>query len=222
MPSDSSKIRKPSGKRRGGAGEKPVSMRSDARRNRERLLEAAVALILAEGGEPSREALAEHAGVGIGTLYRHFPDRQALLHAVVRFAIERSVAAGEAALAEAADGFTALRQYMHAAVDSGIGVVNVIYPLLDKPHPELRARAEALIHTMVDRGRREGHLRSDATAADIVFATIRFSRTLAVGLSPAAESAIAHRQIDIYVDGLRRAAGQPVRKRTGTSKGRER
>ena len=49
-------------------------MRADARRNRERLLDAAIGLILEVGGEPTRDALAAHAGVGIGTVYRHFPD----------------------------------------------------------------------------------------------------------------------------------------------------
>lgn len=178
-------------------------MRVDAQRNRERLLGAAIELILEVGGEPSRESLASQAGVGIGTLYRHFPDRQSLLHAVVRYALDRSIAAGEAALAETADGLDALRRYMHAAVDSGIGVVNLVYPLLDAPHPDLRARAESMVRAMIERGHREGCLRSDASPADIVFATIRFSRPLAVGLPAAAERAIAHRHIDIYVDGLR-------------------
>jgi AcrR family transcriptional regulator len=187
---------------------KEPSLRADARRNRERLLDAAIELILDVGGEPSRDALAGHAGVGIGTVYRHFPDQQSLLHAVVRHALERSIAAGEAALAGSADAFEALRTYLHAAIDHGIGVVNVIYPLLDRPHPDLRARAEALIRTLIARGKRAGLLRSDATPADIVFATIRFSRPLAVGLSTADERASAHRQLDIYLDGLAARRGR--------------
>lgn len=177
-------------------------MRADARRNRERLLDAAIELILAVGGEPTRDALAAHAGVGIGTVYRHFPDQQSLLHAVVRYTLERSIEAGEGALAASPNALEAIRKYMHAAVDSGIGVVNLVYPLLDRPHPDLRARADSLIRTMIERGKREGGVRSDASPADIVFATIRFSRPLAVGLSAADERAIAHRHIDTYVDGL--------------------
>ena len=185
-------------------------MRADARRNRERLLDAAVELILEIGGEPSRDSLAERAGVGIGTLYRHFPDSQSLLEAVAQHVLERSITAGEACLRGSADGFEALRQYMHAAVDNGIAVVNLIVPLLDNPSwPEQRARAEAMIHTLIERGQREGRLRRDATPADIVFATIRFSRPLAVGLAATDERAIAHRHIDIYVDGL----GEPARHR---------
>lgn len=197
-------------------------MRADAQRNRERLLDAAIELILEVGGEPSRDSLAERAGVGIGTLYRHFPDQQSLLQAVVRYALERSITAGETALAAAADSATALRQYMHAAVDNGIGVVNLIYPLLEKPQRDLRARAGALIHTLLERGQNEGRLRSDASPADIVFATIRFSRPLAVGLPATEERTIAHRHIDIYLDGLigpeTKASNQTGRK----SKGRKR
>jgi AcrR family transcriptional regulator len=187
-------------------------MRADAKRNRERLLDAAIQLILEVGGEPTRDALAAHAGVGIGTVYRHFPDQQSLLHAIVRFALERSIEAGERALAASPNAFEAIRGYMHAAVDSGIGVVNLIYPLLNQPHhPDLRARADALIGTMVTRGMAEGRLPSDSSPADIVFATIRFSRPLAVGLSAANERAIAHRHIDTYVDGLDCSSRDPER-----------
>jgi AcrR family transcriptional regulator len=190
------------GKDGGSEPEAAQPLRADARRNRQSLLDAAIELILEVGGEPSRDSVAERAGVGIGTLYRHFPDQQSLLHAVVRHALERSIAAGEAALADTADGFDALRQYMHAAVDNGIGAVNLIYPLLEKPRPDLRARAAAMIHSLIERGQGQGRMRCDVTPADIVFATIRFSRRLAVGLSVADERAVAHRHIDIYVDGL--------------------
>ena len=116
-------------------------MRADARRNRERLLDAAVELILEVGGEPARDAIANRAEVGIGTLYRHFPDQQSLLHAVALHVLDRTITAGERALADAANGGEALRQYMHLAVDQGLGVLNIIHPLLDHPHwPEQQVR----------------------------------------------------------------------------------
>ncbi len=178
-------------------------MRADAQRNRERLIDAAITLILDTGTEPPRATLAAQAGVGIGTLYRHFPDQQSLLQAIVRQALERSIGAGEDALTSAPDGLNALSQYLHAAIDHGIGVVNLIYPLLlDKPHPDLRARAEVMLHALIARGRAEGSLRDDVTPEDLVFATIRFGRPLAIGLSAADERALAHRHIDIYLSGL--------------------
>lgn len=185
-------------------------MRADARRNRERLLDAAVELILEVGGEPARDAIANRAGVGIGTLYRHFPDQQSLLHAVALHVLDRSIAAGESALADFANGGEALRRYMHLAVDHGVGVLNLIYPLLDHAEwPEQRARAESLLRTMVDRAQRDGLMRRDATAKDVGFAVIRACRPLAVGLPPADERALAHRHVDICLDGLAVNAARP-------------
>lgn len=179
-------------------------MRADARQNRERLLDVTVGLVLEVGGEPTRDAIAARAGVGIGTVYRHFPDRQALLHAVARHVLERTIAAGETITATDADGSDALRQYLHAAIDHGIGVANMIHPLLDDTDwPDLTERATALMATLIDRCRRDRRLRDDLAVDDIVFATIRFGRPLAIGLSPTDDRAIAHVQLDRFVDGLR-------------------
>lgn len=178
-------------------------MRSDALQNRERLLDATVGLILEAGGEPTRDAIARRAEVGIGTVYRHFPDRQSLLHAVARHVLAGTIAAGEAIVASDADGIDALRRYMHAAIDHGIGVVNMIHPLLeDTDWPDLHARAASLMAELVARGRRHPRLPDDLTVADIAFATIRFGRPLAIGLPANEDRVIAHRQLDRYVDGL--------------------
>lgn len=183
-------------------------MRADARKNRRRLLDAAIDLILELGGEPSRDAIAERAGVGIATLYRHFPDRHSLLRAVALDVIDRAVERGEAALAESSSGGEALRRYVHDAVDSGLGAVNVVHALLDEPDwPDRRAAAQDVLDRLVDRARRDGAIDGDVTATDIALATIRFCRPLAIGLPPADERAIAHRQLTAYLDGL------PVRPR---------
>src|SRR5690348_774552 len=70
------------GSRNGGAS--ALVGRSDARRNRERLLQAATAAFTAHGGSVALESIAREAGVGIGTLYRHFPNREALVEAIYR------------------------------------------------------------------------------------------------------------------------------------------
>jgi AcrR family transcriptional regulator len=188
---------------RGTSGWLADLMRADARRNRELLLDAAVDAILEAGGEPARDALAKRAGVGIATLYRHFPDQQALLHAVAVHVLDRTIADGEALLDTAQTGADALREYMHCAVDNGLGVLNLVYPLLDDVNwPERRQRADALLNGIVDRAKREGTMRPDATVQDVGFAVIRACRPLAVGLPPDDERMLAHRHIDIYVDGL--------------------
>jgi AcrR family transcriptional regulator len=177
-------------------------VRADAQKNRERLIEAAVALVLEIGGEPARDAIAQRANVGIGTLYRHFPDQQSLLHATVCQVLERSIRAGEVLIETVPDGVDALRRYMHAALDNGIGVVNIIHPLLDRPEwPDLRARAATLMKRLLA-GARSGAYRDDLSEGDIVFALTRFARPLAMGLPPDAERALAHRHLDIYMDGL--------------------
>lgn len=177
-------------------------MRADAARNRQRLIEVTVELVLEVGGEPARDAIAERAGVGIGTLYRHFPDQQGLLHAAIRHVLERCISAGES-LVETSDGVEALRQYMHVALDNGIGAVNIIHPLLENHDwPDLRSRAEALMATLVAAAARDGGLGEDFSQRDIVFALTRFARPLALGLPAAEERALAHRHLDFYIDGL--------------------
>ncbi len=182
-------------------------MRADARRNRQRLLGAAIDLILEIGGEPSRDTIAQRAGVGIATLYRHFPDRQTLLHAVALDVLDRTIDKGEAALVEPVTGVEALRRYMHDAIDTGLGVVNIVYPLLDTTDwPDRHAAAQDLLDRLIDVAQIDGAIGVDVSTTDIALATIRFCRPLAIGLDPADERAIAHRQLDTYLDGLATAA----------------
>lgn len=183
------------------AGELPV--RADARRNQRRLLDAAIELILEIGGEPPRDAVAQRAGLGIGTLYRHFPDRQALLHAVVLDVLDRTIVHGNAALAESTTGGEALRRYMHAAIDNGLGVVNIVHALLNNTDwPDRRAAAQRMLDQLIDIARRDNAIDNDITTTDIAHATIRFCRPLAIGLTFADERFIAHRHLNSYLDGL--------------------
>lgn len=185
-------------------------MRADAQKNRQRLIDVTVELVLEVGGEPARDAVAQRAGVGIGTLYRHFPDQQSLLHAATRHVLEKSIGGGEALIDTAADGVDALRRYMHMALDSGIGAVNILHPLLEnRDWPDLHARATALLKEMVDRAVRQGSLRRDLSERDIVFGLTRFARPLAVGLRSDEERLLAHRHLDFYLDGLCAVAPQP-------------
>jgi AcrR family transcriptional regulator len=178
------------------------AVRSDARQNRERILDATAALVLEVGGEPSRDAVAARAAVGIGTVYRHFPDRQSLLHAVARHVLEHTIAAGESIVSNV-DSADALREYMHAAIDNGIGVVNILHPLLDDTDwPDLHARAQSLMTALIERNRQDYPNRTLLSIGDITFATIRFGRPLAIGLPPVEDRAVAHHQLDRFIDGL--------------------
>ena len=93
----------------------PRKPRADAARNRERVLEAAKAVFSAGGPEASLEAVARTAGVGIGTLYRHFPTREALFEAVYRREVQQLADLAER-LKEEAEPVEALRQWMRSNV----------------------------------------------------------------------------------------------------------
>lgn len=183
------------------ANEPPL--RADARRNRRRLLDATIALVLEQGGEPSRDAVAQRAGTGVATLYRHFPDQQSLLRAVVLDVVDRTIEQGELALAESATGGDAVRRYLHASIDTGLGVVNIVHGLLDDTAwPDRLAAARDLLDRLTEAARRDGAIGPDVGPTDLALASIHFCRPLAIGLDPAEERAIAHRQLDRYLDGL--------------------
>ena len=96
-----------------------------------------------------------------------------------------------------------MRRYMHAAIDTGLGVVNVVHTLLDTPDwPDRRAAAQDMLERLIGVARRDGDIDAGVTATDIALATIRFCRPLAIGLDPADDRAIAHRQLSRYLDGL--------------------
>src|SRR6266702_7031907 len=95
------------------------AMRADARRNRQRLIEAALAAFAEHGADDaSLDEIARRAGVGIGTLYRHFPTRQALLEAVYRSQVEALRGRAEELLVSAPPG-EALVTWLRATVEFG-------------------------------------------------------------------------------------------------------
>lgn len=117
--------------------------------------------------------------------------------------LDRTIERGRAALAESPDGREALRRYLHDAVDTGLGVVNIIHPMLDSPGwPDRRAAAQEVLEHLAEAARRDGAIGEGVGATDIAMATIRFARPLRVGLDQATERAIAHRQLEDYLHGL--------------------
>jgi AcrR family transcriptional regulator len=178
-------------------------MRADAQRNRQAIIDATIELLLEVGGEPSRDAVADRAQVGIATLYRHFPDQPQLLRAATVEVLNRAIREGRAALEKSATGGDALRRYLHAAIDCGLGAVNVVYPLLDDHDwPEQRDAARRVLDRLVEAATRDGAIGHEYTTTDLAFAAIRFCRPLAIGLDPVDEQAIAHQQLTHYLDGL--------------------
>jgi AcrR family transcriptional regulator len=149
------------------------SVRADARRNRERLLEVATAAFAAADGRPvSLESIARDAGVGIGTLYRHFPNREALVEAIYRTELA-DVAAAADQLLKRYPPKVALRRWMDR--NAGFfaakrGMAESLRALFDQGavHPsQTRASIVGAIDLLLRAGVDDGSLRSDVTAEDV-------------------------------------------------------
>ena len=179
--------------------------RADAVRNRERVLEAAKAVFSAGGSEASLEAVARHAGVGIGTLYRHFPTRDDLVEAAYR----NEVAQLHAAAAELLDALPpdeALAEWMHrfvtyAATKNGMrDALQSVVASNSELFAETRKRMLAAIGALLRAGVEAGTLRADVDADDVLFASGGIWQVT----SDAKWRERAERMIGLIVDGIRR------------------
>jgi AcrR family transcriptional regulator len=187
-------------------------MRADARRNHEQLLAAARDVVVERGAGAPLDEVARRAGVGIGTLYRRFPSRPALLRAVVVDALQRTAEAAEAALAEESDGFAALVRYMHAVLDFRVSaVIPTVLDTLDLEDDDVRSAREAsagLAQRIVDAAHADGSLAADVTFGDIGTLLVRLSRPLPGSVPADIDEQLAHRHLDLLIDGLRPAPGR--------------
>jgi AcrR family transcriptional regulator len=179
------------------------TLRADAQRNRDRLLEVA-AHACAAGGEVTLEAIARAAGVGIGTLYRHFPTRESLVEAAYRNELARLCdAAAELLGANAPE--QALRLWMDRFVDYATtkrGMKDALRAVVasgGNPFAHSRDRLVEALDLLLRAGAEAGTLRPDADATDLLTGLSGVS--LAAG--EPAQRAQAGRLLDLLVDGLR-------------------
>ncbi|WP_374569916.1 TetR/AcrR family transcriptional regulator [Phenylobacterium sp.] len=186
-------------------GRKP---RADAQRNRERLVEAAKAVFDKSGAEASLEEIARAAGVGIGTLYRHFPTRDALLEAVYRREFVQLAETARRLLDSATPG-AALHEWMRLFVDY-IATKKVVAPALGAALGEISAsyaasgmRLTEALSQLVGRAAASGDIRADADPEDILLALVGIT----YGNTSPNWRASALRLIDILMDGLRAPGG---------------
>jgi AcrR family transcriptional regulator len=158
----------------------PRKPRADAQRNRERILEIAKQAFTRSGVNISLDDVGRRACVGAGTLYRHFPTRDALLEAVYRSEVEK-LAAAEKALAATMTPIEALRAWMLLFVDY-IATKQIIAPALNtlvgKPSKLFEAsgaQIKAAINALVERAIESGDIRSDLNPMDLLRALIGVS-----------------------------------------------
>jgi AcrR family transcriptional regulator len=178
--------------------------RADARRNRERILEVAKEAFTRDGAAASLDDIARRSNIGSGTLYRHFPTRDALIEAVYRSEVEK-LAAAEQRFATTMPPLEALRAWMLLFIDH-VSEKRLIIPAMDTVAGgsiRLIEGARSLIHTAflasVKRAIASGDLRSDTDPNDFVRALVGIFHTTAVaGWEPS-----ARRLVDILIAGSR-------------------
>jgi AcrR family transcriptional regulator len=179
-------------------------LRADAQRNRDRLLDAAVRAFSQDQPDVTLDAIAKDAGVGIGTLYRHFPTREALIEAAYRSELDR--------LCDAVDGLLkdlppdeATRAWMDRFVDymtTKRGMADALRAVIasgGNPYAHSRDRLISAITTLLGQAAAAGTVRSDVDPADVL--TSLSGVSLAAG-EPAQRDQ-ARRLLDLLMDGLR-------------------
>lgn len=155
-------------------------MRIDAQRNRDRILEAARALVGETGVEATMEEIARHAGVAVGTLYRHFPAKEDLVAAVVEDSVAQMAVLTEGAVAAvhagAAPGRALLglfrefaeRHGTDQAFKAAAGRLDLGTEIADAPAGSTLARAVVALCELLDRAQLAGEIRGDVGLADLV------------------------------------------------------
>ncbi len=175
-------------------------MRADARANHEKLVAAARALFTDKGTSAPLEEVADRAGVGIGTLYRHFPTRQALLEAVYVDEVE-AMARAAADLTELPP-WEALSQWLHQYVGFAATKRALNEALMETdPNSDVLLTCRTAIAgagtTLVERAQRAGVVRNDTTFTDIV------RMVGAIAMVPTEDPEQKKRLLELALDGLR-------------------
>ena len=181
--------------------------RADAQRNRERVLEVSKQAFTRYGASASLDDIAKEAGVGAGTLYRHFPTRDALIEAVYRTEVEK-LAAAEGKFAESLPPLEALRAWMKLFVDY-VEAKHIIAPALNtyaggpsKLYETSKTQISGAINALVKRAIQSGDIRKDLEPFDLLRALIGVA---SVASSPDWPQS-AKRLVDILITGSRPTA----------------
>lgn len=188
-----------------------VSERPDVRRNRARLLEATPRLFAARGVDVSVREIASEAGVGIATLYRHFPTRDDLLDAVLEDAFDELVAAGEGALAQEDPwlGFTGLIEETLALCARNRGLKDAFATRRGRQRAAaMRRRIRPVFAELVERAQAQGSLRADFSAQDV--SLLLWGTDGVLELTREVAPDLWRRQLGFLLDGLRAPTATPL------------
>jgi AcrR family transcriptional regulator len=177
--------------------------RADAQRNLAALLEAAKAVFATSGVDAPAKEITDRAGVGVGTLYRHFPQRSDLVLAVLKHEIDACADAGAALSADHPPGVALARwvQRYTELVATKAGLASALQSA-DAAHEALRVhlhqRMEPVLDGLLAAARAGEQIRADVTAADVLYAVALLCHPI-----PGQDPAYSQRLVGIFVDGLR-------------------
>lgn len=185
-------------------------LRSDARRNRARIMAAAGELFARRGHQAQMEEIATHAGLGIGTLYRHFPDKQALLTAMVR---ERFHGMADLARAaeQIADPGEAFEAILHSYLTAADGDASFQLALMGSTDlqwegvEQQKAEFAEIVTRIIDRAVGSGQVRADFTFADFPLLTCGVMATMY--FKPGG-NCDWRRHLELALDGIRTAPAE--------------
>ncbi|MEU3244676.1 MULTISPECIES: TetR/AcrR family transcriptional regulator [unclassified Streptomyces] len=179
--------------------------RADALLNRERIRAAACEAFAQQGPDVSLDEIARRAGIGNATLYRHFTNRRELVRTTVLSLLSHTADRAEDALATELPPMTALRHFVHRALDEHFGALcPMLADCFDARDRELcraRSRVVRAISNLVQAAQHSGRLRPDVTVTDLTTAVARLARPLA-GPVPEGSDHCVHRHVEVLLDGF--------------------
>jgi AcrR family transcriptional regulator len=192
-------------------GERDRPVRADARRNLDALLRAAMATFTESGVDVPVRAIAEKAGVGVGTVYRHFPQRSDLIKAVIRREVDACVDAASG-LAAAHEPGEALASWMQRLVDlvatkRGLGAaLHSGDPAYQSLPDYVLGQLTPVLRGLLDAAAEAGAVHAEVDANELLLAGLRLATPASDG-----DTAQARRMVALLVDGLRYRASAPAR-----------
>ena len=189
-------------------------IRSDARRNRERLVASARELLATAGADVPVEEITRRAGVGMGTLYRHFPTKDELIDAVLEDAFAELIASAEQGAREgdAWAGFTGFLERAFALQADNRGLKDALATHEHgRKRAAMRARIRPLVRRMIERAQAQGTLRADFTPEDLPLVFWTGDRVIEATAAVAPD--YWRRYLGLLLDGLRAEAATPLPRR---------
>lgn len=196
--------------------EPETPLRADARRNRDQIIAAAKEVFLEQGPDVPMEVIARRAGVGVGTLYRRFPDRESLIVAVSRGNFEEVVLAARAAAAEEPTAWAAIVRLLQRSRELKLSVqLALVSPLAravlhdDETTQEFRAEIMLVLDELVRAAQAEGAMRHDVGAGDVAVLCSLLLRRMELTVDEVSDL-VLDRALAVMIDGLRANANSPL------------